>query len=219
MEEPLGDWIARMFLDPGLRGQGHAQRVEDRNLGLGWIYYGLARLLRPRNVVVIGSFRGFTPLVLGRAASENLEAGTVWFIDPSLVDDFWRDADRVRQHFADYGVTNIRHFPLTTQQFTLTDAYRELTTVDILLVDGYHTAEQAHYDHLAFADKLTPQAIVLFHDSTTLVTSGIYGEERRYLHTVKHYMDELRCDPVLQVFDLPFDSGLTLVRRAEAGSA
>lgn len=219
MEEPLGDWIARMFLDRGLRGQGHAQRVEDRNLGLGWIYYGLARLLRPRNVVVIGSFRGFTPLVLGRAASENLEVGTVWFIDPSLVDDFWRDEDCVRQHFAAYGVTNVRHFPLTTQQFTLTESYRELTAIDILLVDGYHTDEQARYDHLAFADKLSPQAIVLFHDSTTLVTSGIYGEERRYLHTVKHYMDELKRDPALQVFDLPFDSGLTLVRRADTGSA
>lgn len=219
MQEPLGDWIGRLFQDRGLRGQGHAQRLEDRNLGLGWVYYGLARLLRPANVVVIGSLRGFTPLVLGRGIDENLEPGTVWFIDPSLVDDFWQDAGRVRAHFAAFGLANIRHFPLTTQQFIETDAYCELPPVEILLVDGYHTAEQARFDHLAFVPKLAPQSVVLFHDSTSLVTSGIYGEERRYLHTVKHYMDELKRDPALQVFDLPFDSGLTLVRRAEPAAA
>jgi hypothetical protein len=62
MQEPLGKWIARLLADRGLRGQGHAQRVEDGNLGLGWIYYALGRLL-PRTVVVIGSLRGFTPLI------------------------------------------------------------------------------------------------------------------------------------------------------------
>jgi predicted O-methyltransferase YrrM len=214
MQEPLRDWIARLLEDRGLRGQGHAQRVNDLNLGLGWIYYALGRLMRPRTVVVIGSLRGFAPLVFGRAVDENSEAGTITFIDPSFVDDFWRDERRVQEHFAAFGLANIRHFLLTTQQFVETTAYRDLPPVELLFVDGYHTAEQARYDHLAFANKLAPEAIVLFHDSTTLVTSGIYGEERRYLHTVKHYMDELKRDPSLQVFDMPFDSGLTLVRRA-----
>lgn len=216
MTEPLGEWIAHLLSDRHLRGQGHAQRAEDRNLGLGWIYYGLARLMRPRQVVVIGSLRGFAPLVLGRGLSENLEAGEVWFIDPSLVDDFWKDQRRVREHFAAFGLTNVRHFLMTTQEFATSAAFGELPPVEMLLVDGYHTAEQARFDHEAFAAKLAPQAIVLFHDSTTLVTSGIYGEEKRYLHTVKAYMDELKRNPDLQVFDLPFDSGLTLVRRANA---
>ena len=219
MPEPLSDWIARLFQERGLRGQGHAQRIDDLNLGLGWIYYGLTRLLRPRSVVVIGSLRGFAPLVFARAISENLEEGTVTFIDPSFVDEFWKDERRVREHFASFGVANIRHYLLTTQQFVETNEYRELSAVELLFVDGYHTAEQARYDHLAFAGKLSPEAIVLFHDSTTLVTSGIYGEDHRYLHTVKRYMDELKLDPALQVFDLPFDSGLTLVRRTPPRSS
>lgn len=213
MSEPLTEWIARVLAHRDLRGQGHAQRVADGNLGLGWIYYGMARTMRPRHVVVIGSLRGFAPLVFGRALADNGEGGQVTFIDPSLVDDFWEDAERVKAHFAGYGMTNIRHYLLTTQQFAAAPELGDLPPVELLFVDGYHTAEQAKFDHQAFADRLTPEAIVLFHDSTTLVTSGIYGEERRYLHTVKHYMDELKADPALQVFDLPFDSGVTLVRR------
>jgi predicted O-methyltransferase YrrM len=214
MSEPLTDWIARVLAHRDLRGQGHAQRVADGNLGLGWIYYALARALRPRHVVVIGSLRGFAPLVFARALADNGDGGMVTFIDPSLVDDFWKDPERVTAHFTAYGLTSIRHYLLTTQQFAAAPEHRELPSVELLFVDGYHTAEQAKFDHEAFADRLAPHAIVLFHDSTTLVTSGIYGEERRYLHTVKQYMDELKRDSRLQVFDLPIDSGVTLVRRA-----
>jgi predicted O-methyltransferase YrrM len=216
MDEPLREWIARLLDDKDLRGQGHAQRASDQNLGLGWIYYGLARLIRPRTVVVIGSLRGFAPLVLGRALAENSEGGTVWFVDPSLVDDFWTDPQRVAAHFAHYGLRNIRHVAKTTQEFVTTSAYRDLAEIGILLVDGYHTHEQARIDHEAFAGKLLPDGIVLFHDSTQIVSSGIYGEDRRYDHTVVQYMDELKRDPPLQVLDLPVDSGLTLVRRASS---
>src|SRR5262245_1136215 len=113
----LTDWVAVLFQNSDLTRMGHFQRVEDANLGLGWVYYGLARVMRPSAVVVIGSYRGFVPLVLARALAENSEGGQVYFIDPSLVDDFWKDAARVRDHFASYGVTNIQHFLMTTQQF------------------------------------------------------------------------------------------------------
>ena len=218
MHEPLRDWIARLLADKDLRGQGHAQRVGDQNLGLGWIYYALARLIRPRNVVVIGSLRGFAPLVFGRALAENSEAATVWFIDPSLVDDFWTDPARVAAHFAHYRIMNIRHVSKRTQEFVTTPEYRALADVGIVLVDGYHTHDQARFDHRAFADKLSPDGIVLFHDSTQRVSSGIYGEEQRYVHTVVEYMEELKRDRTLQVLDLPVDSGLTLVRRETRSS-
>ena len=52
---------------------GHNQRAEDLNLGLGWLYYGLARLIHPKSAVVIGSYRGFVPLLLGRALRDNVE--------------------------------------------------------------------------------------------------------------------------------------------------
>ncbi len=64
---PLPDWIDQLLDCRELRQMGHAQRRADQNLGLGWLYYSLGRMLRPSKVVVIGSYRGFVPLVLARA--------------------------------------------------------------------------------------------------------------------------------------------------------
>ena len=62
----LSAWIARVYANPELRRMGHNQRLEDLNLGLGWLYYGFARLVRPARAVVIGSWRGFVPLVIAK---------------------------------------------------------------------------------------------------------------------------------------------------------
>lgn len=214
MPDCLTDWIERLFRDPAMAGMGHAQRVADHNLGLGWIYYGLARLMRPRRIAVIGSYRGFAPLVFARALADNAEEARVVFIDPSLVDDFWTEPAQVAAHFAAHGLHNIDHHRMTTQEFVASEAWRQLDEVGIVLVDGYHTEAQARLDHNAFAAKLTGNGCVLFHDSVRERISRIYGVDKAYSHTVKRYMDALRVDPAWQVLDLPFGDGLTMVRRA-----
>jgi len=191
---------------------GHAQRRDDLNLGLGWIYYALARVMRPARAVVIGSWRGFVPAIIGKALADNSEAGEVIFIDPSLVDDFWSDPAAVERHFAALGAPNVRHSRATTQEFAASAGYRQLGEVGLLMVDGLHTAEQARFDYLAFLQKLGPEAVVLFHDSVRRFQSPIYGSDRLYEHTVCLLMDRLRATPGLEVMSLPFDGGLTLVR-------
>lgn len=208
----MNSWITALLGDPELRRMGHAQGGADNNLGLGWLYYGLARILRPTTVVVIGSYRGFVPLVFGRALADNGEGGQVHFIDPSMVDDFWTDAARVEAHFASHGLSNIRHYLATTQQFVGAPAFGELQSIGMVFIDGYHTEEQARFDYEAFQGRLSVNAIVLFHDSIRERSSRIYGEDRAYLHTVKRFVDALKRDPGLQVFDLPFGDGVTLVR-------
>ena len=83
----LDAWIAKLLSAPEMLQMGHGQDAASQSLGLGWLYYGLARAMRPRTVVVIGSWRGFVPIVLGRALADNGDGGRVIFIDPSLVDD------------------------------------------------------------------------------------------------------------------------------------
>ena len=117
------------------------------------------------------------------------------FIDPSLADDFWKDAAATQAHFRRFGLDNVRHHLHTTQEFVTTPEYASLTDIGLIFIDGYHTAEQARFDYEAFADRLAPRGIVLFHDSMILKPSGIYGPDRRYDVDVKHYMDELRQDP------------------------
>jgi hypothetical protein len=208
----LDNFIETLFSDPQMLRMGHAQRLEDRNLGLGWVYYALGRLLHPHRVVVIGSYRGFVPAVLAKSLVDNSETGEVIFIDPSYADDFWADPDTVRQHFAGLGTSNVRHYRYTTQEFLTTGDYEELTDIGILMIDGYHSAEQARLDYLAFLGKLAAQHVVLFHDSVVLRTSTFYGEDRPYEHTVCQFMERLQQTPGLEVFTLPFGGGVTLIR-------
>lgn len=193
---------------------GHGQRTEDLNLGLGWLYYAVARVVRPATTVVIGSYRGFVPLVLGKAMGDNVEGGQTYFIDPSLVDDFWKNPQSVARHFARFGIHNIRHFQMTTQQFVETETYRTLPPVGIVFVDGYHSEKQARFDYEAFKDRLADNGIMLFHDSVRVRTSKVYGPDQLYEHRVKCFLDALKQDPQVQVFDFPFFDGVTLVRKA-----
>lgn len=213
--EDLTAWISRLFADPELVRMGHNQRADDLNLGLGWLYYALGRILCPRHAVVIGSYRGFVPLVLARALADNLERGEVTLVDPSLVDDFWKDANAVAEHARGLGVENFRHHLATTQDFVQTDAYHQMGEVGLVFIDGYHSAEQARFDYRAFESRLAPRGVVLFHDSMIVRPSEIYGAEQRYEIRVKDFIDELKRDPTLQAFDVPFGTGLTMVRKLD----
>jgi len=162
------------------------------------------------------SFRGFVPLVLGKALADNAEGGELWFIDPSLVDDFWKDPEAVQRHFSERGVKNIRHFLMTTQQFAVSESYRLLGEVGLVFIDGYHSEEQARFDYATFENHLSPEGIILLHDSAVVRTSRMYGDDRAYEHRVKCFVDELKKDARLQVFDLPFGRGVTMVRKSGA---
>ena len=215
----MKEWIQALFETKDFLRMGHHQRAEDANLGLGWLYYALARIIRPARIVVIGSFRGFVPLIFSKALADNSEGGQVWFIDPSLVDDFWKDPAAVRKFFGGFGASNIEHFLMTTQQFVMSEQYRSIGEVGIVFVDGYHSEEQARFDYEAFQDHLSAEGIVLFHDSVRVRTSRMYGPDRLYEHRVKGFIDALKNNPGVQVFDLPFGDGITLVRRSGSPAA
>ena len=209
----MKDWIDNLFSNEAMLHMGHFQRGQDSNLGLGWIYYGLVRVIRPQTVVSIGSWRGFVPMVLAKALKDNNEGGKLLFIDPSLVDDFWQDEQTVREYFLQHDLDNITHFHLTTEEFTKTSTYETLSEIGLLFVDGFHDAEHARFDFESFKDKLGKSAITIFHDSVREFITGMYGKDGIYTHDVFRYLEELKADPNYQVMDFPFDSGMTLVRQ------
>lgn len=208
----MDTFIRTLFRDPEMLRMGHGQRLSDHNLGFGWLYYALGRMLRPQRAVVIGSWRGFTPAVIGKALLDNDEGGEVLFVDPSLADDTWAEPERVRASFEALGVSNVRHVRHTTQSFVATPEYAALGEVGLLMVDGYHTAEQARFDYLAFLPKLHPQAVTLFHDSVVRRRSTFYGQDKAYEHSVCELMDRLRATPGLETMTFPMASGVTVVR-------
>jgi predicted O-methyltransferase YrrM len=213
-------WIASLFEHPDLLRMGHSQSAADQNLGLGWLYYAFGRILRPRLAVVIGSWRGFVPLVLAKALQDNLEPGRVIFIDPSLADDFWMEAGRVNDYFRGFGVENIRHFRMTTQEFVTTGDYHALDKVGLVFIDSRHTEEQASFDYGAFSGLLEPRGFVMFHDSMVVRDDKVYGGENAYRMSVKDFVDRLKNDPSLQLLDVPFGAtGLTLLRKLDGESS
>lgn len=206
-------WLKQLLSHPELTQMGHGQSESDSNLGLGWLYYAQVRISRPRHVVCIGSWRGFVPIVLARGLKDNGDNGRVTFIDPSMVDNFWADPEKTQQWFNSFGLDNIDHFRYTTQEFVQSDTYRRLPRVGILFVDGFHSAEQAKFDHEAFVHLLEPESCVFFHDGVRRKTSKIYGPDKAYEHTVCDYIDELRSRPELQVYDFGLADGVAMVAR------
>jgi len=47
----MDKWITRLFENTDLLRMGHCQQLEDLNLGMGWLYYGLTRLIRPKTLL------------------------------------------------------------------------------------------------------------------------------------------------------------------------
>lgn len=210
----MNRWIDKVFKYPELLSMGHCQDAGNRNLGLGWLYYSQIRLLKPKNVVCIGSWRGFVPLILAKGLLDNANNGKLHFIDPSLVDDFWVNKSKTLKWFENFGLNNVQHHLATTQDFIEMPAYKRIKKVQLLFIDGYHSAKQAKFDYEAFEDVLTPDSSVFFHDSIRDFTSGIYGREKIYNHSVYSYIVRLKKRADLQCMDFDFGSGVTLVRKA-----
>jgi hypothetical protein len=209
----MEEWIRKLLDCEGIVGMGHGERVDDANLGLGWIYYALARALRPAVSVVIGSYRGFAPAVIGKGVLDNNENGRVLFIDPSYVDAFWKDPSRVATYFRVFGLANVEHFCLTTQQFVKSDTYLSLHDVGLVFIDGYHSYEQVKFDFDGFWHKLAPSGVMLLHDSRYVSFSTIYGPARRYERQVPIFLEELRKRKHIQTFDIPIDAGISIISR------
>ena len=206
------EFLDKIMSTPDLLQMGHSQTIEDKNLGMGWLYYSLSRLYKPKLVVCIGSWRGFVPMLIAKGMKDNLIDGELIFIDPSMVDDFWKDESIVSSYFSEWNLNNIKHYRMTTQEFKSSDIYRDLGKIDILFVDGLHTYEQAKFDHQTFEPLLSDNSICLFHDSIETHESDIYGNDRKYTYSVNNYMNELK-ELGYQVLDIPFEFGLSLVRK------
>jgi len=148
------EFLDKIMTTPDLLQMGHGQTIDDKNLGMGWIYYSLSRLYKPEVVVCIGSWRGFVPILIAKGMKDNLNCGKLIFIDPSMVDDFWIDETTVDRYFKDWELDNITHYKMTTQEFKSSDVYKNLEKIDILFVDGLHTMVFTHMNRLNLTTRL-----------------------------------------------------------------
>ncbi len=198
---------------------GHHEDAGDLNLGFGFIYYGLARMLRPKHVVVIGSGFGFSVICLALGLKDNAE-GRLSFVDPSysLLRDGpfktiggtgkWNDPESVRKHFNGFDVGSVvTHFKMTSETFFHQFEGLNLPAVDIAFIDGNHSYKEARNDFVGILRHSRKNSYIFLHDS------NIYIREMIHHAGVKRWMNVLRGrKDLFELIDFPFDSGVALVR-------
>ena len=198
---------------------GHHEAPETLNLGFGFLYYGLSRVLRPRHVVVIGSGFGFSVVCLALGLKDN-GRGQLSFVDPSysvLTDGpfktvggtaQWDEPDQVCRHFARFGVDHLlTHYRLRSDEFFAGYAASALPPIDLAFIDGSHAYANVRQDFVSTVRHAHKNTYVLLHDTNIYVRELVrHAGVKRWLKEVKRQKD------LFEIVDFPFSSGVAIAR-------
>ena len=207
------------------RPLGHHEKSGELNLGFGFVYYSLVRVLRPRHVVVIGSGFGFSVVCLALGVKDNAK-GRVTFVDPSysvLTDgplktvggsSQWDDPQKVARHFARFGVEHlITHHRLRSDEFFARYAQRRLPRIDLAFIDGSHAYDDVKHDFLACLRHGGKKQYLLLHDTNIYLREMVrHAGVKRWLKAVMRHKD------AFELVDFPFASGVAIVRVLAEGA-
>lgn len=231
MLKPQKSLVASFSLDDLMLNQilhharplGHNEDRNSLNLGFGFLYYGLVRSLRPRQVLVIGSGFGFSVVCLALGLRDNAE-GSLIFVDPSysvLTDgplrtvggtSQWSDPAKVKAHFGRFGVEDIvTHYKQTSGEYFA--GHASLPTIDIAFIDGNHSYADVRQDFISVLRHTRANSYILLHDT------NIYIRELVRHAGVKRWLRVLdRHEGCFQIVDFPFSSGVAVVRVTRDGA-
>lgn len=199
---------------------GHREHSASLNLGFGFLYYSLARALRPKHTLVIGSGFGFSVVCLALGMKDNTKQGILTFVDPSysLIKDGpartiggrgnWTDPERVCEHFKTFGVeTIVTHHKLRSDEFFPSYKSFGLPKIDIAFIDGNHAYRDVKYDFLSILEHAHKNTYILLHDTSIYVREMLHhAGVNRWLKTVKKEKE------FFELINFPFSSGVGLVR-------
>lgn len=186
------------------------QRESYQDLGFGWMYWALARVLQPRKLLVIGSGRGFSVACLALAV-EQFPGAEVLLVDPGYqswsVDEaqdiaagLWQSPQAV-SHFTEHlGLDNVRLLRLRSDEaFARFQSAGD--TFDLILVDGEHSYRQALTDFRQASRCLNPGGLIVAHDTCCETWPGVaLALETLALEEPWLERFSLSCYPGLAVF-------------------
>ena len=190
----------------------------DFHSGLGdsaYLLYGLARALKPRVAVEIGSARGKSACYVGRALKEN-GSGKLFAIDPHTRTN-WNDEnsidtlDEMRRNISTFGVQ--KHVEII-RDVSERAAARWMLPIDLLFIDGDHSYEGVKRDWELFTPHVSPFGLVVFHDTLwDLQPDSPYSRSDM---GVPAFVEELRVAGY-PVTTLDHDFGVSLVQPTPQG--
>jgi len=159
------EWRARteIFMQPY-----HGWMAWQSGLGEGaHLLYAIVRLVRPEVIIETGSARGYSTCSMALACRDN-DRGKVFAIDPHVVNE-WTDVGTggqtlpfLRDRLKSYDLENRCEILRTTTEQAIGTWNKP---IDLLFIDGDHSADGVRIDFEGFERWLTPEALVIFHDS------------------------------------------------------
>lgn len=185
------------------------EAIRTGDLGLGFIYYAMVRIFKPKNVVVIGSYRGYSVICFALGLAHN-GIGVVHFIDSSEVDDFWKDKKRAEEHFSRFGVKRyIRLYNETTETclkklsiFSSGEPF-----IDILFIDGDHSLRGVSFDYFKFGALVKKGGFICLHDS-------FVGGMGKSAWQVAEFLSSLHID-LYESLTIETAKGLTIIKKLD----
>lgn len=159
----------------------------------GWILFGLARAMKPDVCVEIGSARGWSACLVGRALAENGK-GKLYAIDPHQPTD-WNDSKSVdtievmRQNLAMVGVEDYVEIVRKTSQEAAKGWDKK---IDLIFIDGDHSYEGVKSDWGLFYPHVKESGVILFHDTAWEIDPRSRAELNRTDMGVPRFVEELR---------------------------
>src|SRR5215470_4023581 len=194
---------------------GHHEAPDNLNLGFGFLYYALARALRPKHVLIIGSGFGFSVVCLALALKDNAK-GRLSFVDPSYSvlthgpfktvggTAQWDDPEKVERHFARFGVEQLlTHYRLRSDEFFARYVELDLPDIDLALIDGSHAYDDVKQDFVSTLKHARKNTYLLLHDTNIYMRELVrHAGVKRWLKTVK------REKGLFELVDFPYSSGV-----------
>jgi hypothetical protein len=134
--------------------------------GLGTIGYEIVAHFKPKRIVELGSFGGFSTCALGLALRDLGQGGVIFAVDSWMGDQHTGPiGEEVFKSFLEKRKKLDLEHTISPLRMTFEEASKQINpTIDLLHVDGLHTFRAVSQDFKCFRRHLAPGAIVLFHD-------------------------------------------------------
>lgn len=204
--------IAKFLIDKYDGNQGQNIDLKNGSLGFGLLHYALVQNLKPKNILVVGSLKGYVPMMIA-SACRDIGFGKVDFVDAAYdeIDEgqnwqgigFWKKTNP-KDHFAKVGVDKY----ITTHLMTTLEFAKKYQSkkYQYIYIDGDHSYKGVKLDYKLFYPRLEKEGFMSFHDvvASGQLTGGDYG--------VKKFWQELGVKEKI-VFPFPKNSGLGILQK------
>lgn len=198
-----------------------AESFADLNIGFGFLYYAMGRIVRPHLAVVLGSKKGFSPISIALAIRDNANAGKLIFVDAGYDDEedgkdkgyggcaFWKNSEGVKDLLKQFNVSDTMEVKvMLTAEFVELHKKENLPLIDLLLIDADHSYKGFKHDFEAFQNLMSDTGLILAHD-----TEVKDGENEFNFGIKKYFKIKIFNNAKYQAISLPFWPGLGIVRK------